>query len=231
MSRTVLGKVPRSLKKINDSLAHSNVVSHVKTLSGLLAINFNENKTRKHQNLTITSVNSVFRNSVNKAEQDLPVTQKATRAKTATPQSRRAGETSQENQQLRLQRRRDQKRARLECETPEQSELRRQAQRRRSQEQTADTLESCENQERGEQRQARLEPTGLFPRTGYFASEDAKVLAKSLLTQRRTVNFQDIQALISGFNMKAFPLLAEVFNLLVSQNIGKFVNVISRIEV
>ena len=227
MSRTVLGKVPRSFK--NDSLAHSNVVSHVKTLSGLLAINFNENKTRKHQNLTITSVNSVFRNSVNKAEQDLPVRQKATRAKTATPQSRRAGETSQENQQLRLQRRRDQKRARLECETPEQSELRRQAQRRRSQEQTADTLESRENQQRGEQ--ARLEPTGLFPRTVYFASEDAKVSAKSLLTQRRTVNFQDIQALISGFNMKAFPLLAEVFNLLVSQNIGKFVNVISRIEV
>ena len=41
----------------------------------------------------------------------------------------------------------------------------------------------------------------------YLASEDAKVWVKSLLTQWRLENFRDTQILISGFNMRAFPLL------------------------
>ena len=34
-----------------------------------------------------------------------------------------------------------------------------------------------------------------------------KFAVKGLLTQRRSVNFRDTQILISGFNMRAFPLL------------------------
>ena len=41
----------------------------------------------------------------------------------------------------------------------------------------------------------------------YFASEDAKVRVKSLLTQWRSLNFPDTHILISGFNMRTFPLL------------------------
>ena len=47
--------------------------------------------------------------------------------------NRRAGDTRQEKEQLRLQRRREHKRARAERYTPDQFELRHQAQRRRSQ--------------------------------------------------------------------------------------------------
>ena len=56
--------------------------------------------------------------------QELPVRQKLSNAsedcklRRNRQQSRRAGETSQENQQLRLQRRHEQKRARVERETP-----------------------------------------------------------------------------------------------------------------
>ena len=57
-------------------------------------------------------------------------------------ESFRAGETSQENKQLRLRRRRKDKRARPERDNPDQSELRRKAQRRQSQEQKADTPDS-----------------------------------------------------------------------------------------
>ena len=48
---------------------------------------------------------------------------------------------------------------------------------------------------------------GILASWVYFASEDAKVWVKSLLTQWRSGNLRDTQILISGFNMKAFPLL------------------------
>ena len=63
--------------------------------------------TRKHKNLTSASDHSVFRSG----------RWKKNAATSHREQSRRAGETSQENQQLRLQRRRKQKRARVERET------------------------------------------------------------------------------------------------------------------
>ena len=60
--------------------------------------------------------------SVNKAKQDLPVTQKSNCERRLQLQtcerSHRARETSQENQQLHIQRWHEQNWARLECETP-----------------------------------------------------------------------------------------------------------------
>ena len=79
--------------------------------------------TRKHQNLTSASDNAVFRSSVNKDEQDLPVTKKSNtsedcnserrlqlrrEARKRREQSLRAEETSQEAQKrLKDQRQRD----------------------------------------------------------------------------------------------------------------------------
>ena len=119
--------------------------------------------------------NAVFRRS----EEKNPKTNKQTNKQTArldcdtkdqrerrlqlrrhAKQSRWAGGISQENQQLRLQRRRKHKRARLECETPEQSAKTSNTKTAKSR--TKGKTESRENQQlclqrRREQRRARLE--------------------------------------------------------------------------
>ena len=62
----------------------------------------------------------------------------------------------------------------------------------------------------------------LFTCTDYFASEDANVWVKNLLTQQRPVNFRDTQTLISGFNMKAFSLLLAQLTLISLNGISCF---------
>ena len=160
--------------------AHAGVVSDVKlAFSRVQILQFLYEtiplriKWRKH-NLASASNNSAFRSSggKNKKQQDLTMIQKSTASEDFNSTDivskvlRRAGVASQENQQLRLQRRREQKRPRLR-ETPEQSELRRQAQRRRSQEQKARRVEAefCQNQ------QLRLQrPLSMFTCNYFFAS-------------------------------------------------------------
>ena len=121
-----------------------NVVSDVKTFSGielfkstLSCIVLKRNGplwiewTRKHQNLTGASVISVFRSSVNKAEQDLTVRQKSNASEGFNSALKRENVVSKdiglkkqarrtespENQQLRLQRWGEEIQARLERET------------------------------------------------------------------------------------------------------------------
>ena len=99
--------------------------------------------------------------------------------------------------------------------TPELSELRRQT--RRWSEELKTIRQSLEKtikfvfRDDGEQRP--LSKTWTWDPCSHvwitFASEEAKVLAINLPVQRRTVNFWDTQSHISGFNMRAFPLLAE----------------------
>ena len=50
-------------------------------------------------------------------------------------------------------------------------------------------------------------PIGILAWAVYFALEDAKVWVKSILMQRRSVNFRDTQIINGGFTMRAFPLL------------------------